>query len=169
MLIMIKKNDFIKLNFYKMTDCLLCYEKIIEPVFYLQNSLKQDINNPVLQNSLKQDINNPVLQNDYVLFDYCYNCLQLLLKTLWFHYIQQLKKTDCESSLKRLINQYPIYFTDSCINDHQPIVTFKYQNRIISGLLSTSLTLEETKKLDQELKQLNDVSLITALLQQFNL
>jgi hypothetical protein len=125
-------------------NCLLCYEDIKDDVYYANNNI-------------------------FIKFDYCYDCLQNLLKTLWFHYIQKLKTIDCEASLQRLLGQMPQYFTDACINHNQPIYQFKYQDQMISGLLQTSLTLLQLYQLDKELKNIKDVLLIKDVLQKYNL
>lgn len=79
-------------------------------------------------------IGDPVTYNDTPLV-YCYDCLVYLLNHLWYKYIDDLK-TDCEVSLKNLIEMGPpCYFRDPLINGGKEIKEFLYQGQIISGKL----------------------------------
>ena len=82
--------------------------------------------------------------NQFKKLEYCYDCFQLLLKTIWPNYIKKLKTIDCDAGLKRLIDEGPpIYFKDTCIENNQNIKLFFYKNMIIPGKLDISLDIKQ--------------------------
>lgn len=79
-------------------------------------------------------------KNNFIIFDYCYDCMIMLMSSMFTNYIKLLRTADCEASLIRLIKSGPpFYFKDHLIENNQDIIEFSYNDKIISGILPYSL------------------------------
>lgn len=122
------------------------------------------------------------INDSWKTMDYCINCINYELESMWDRYIDGLKKADCEASLKRLIKYGPpIYYKSPDLNDGENIKQFRQNNNIISGRLqkvpSDTVVNELNKKLntliplieDQNNLDVDYMSKLNEILQEFNL
>lgn len=123
-------------------NCQLCYEHDTSIKYKLNHQLKP--------------------------FPYCYDCLVYQLDHQWSQYIHQLKTSECEQNLKRLITLGPPrHFRDAMIENHQELESFDHDG-YLSAKLKGALSKEKRDQLKHQLVNC-DLYTINHLLTSFQL
>jgi hypothetical protein len=119
-------------------SCLICINNI-EP-------------NDYVWYTIEEIINESNYQQKWTRFPYCIDCVNYLKSSLWDKYVMDLKKSDCEKSLRHIIESGPPgRVRDAFIASNQEIYAFKVNDQIISSDLDGAPSVEKLLELKQKL------------------
>lgn len=94
---------------------------------------------------------------EWIQHKYCLSCLEDLRAGAWDMYISNLKKADCEKSLKRCLKSgIPDKLTVDASLTSPMMLELKFDNNIIPTRLNITISEEQLRNLNIELNKIYD-------------